>query len=224
MSVLIEACVESVDIAIAAAQAGADRIELNCGMEIDGLTPTPGLVHSIFEAIDLPVIAMARPRAGDFVYSNSEWEVMCKDVAWLADQGVDGIAFGVLDAEGNVHVKRCQEMRRRSDGMELVFHRAFDVTRNWKEALDKLVDCGVDRILTSGQNETAHAGIVELAEMVHHAAGRVEILPAAGISSSNAREIVDKTGVTQIHGSFSASGRSSKSVANEIKKTRSRFG
>ena len=223
MPVLIEACVESVDVAIAATQAGADRIELNCGMDVDGLTPTPGLVHSILEVIEIPVIAMARPRSGDFVYANSEWEVICKDVTWLTDQGVDGIAFGALDPDGQVHVKKCQDMRQRTEGLELVFHRAFDVTHDWSQALEQLVDCGIDRILTSGQKESAHSGIDELAAMVKQAAGRIEILPAAGIGSVNAKEIVERTGTDQIHGSFSGSGTSPKSIANEIRKTGSLF-
>lgn len=216
MSPLVEACVDSVDVAIAAEQAGASRIELNFALALDGLTPSPGLVHSVVEAVSIPVIAMVRPRAGDFVYSDREWEVMGKDVTWLLDQGVQGIAVGALRTDGTIDVPRCEEIRQRTEGAELVFHRAFDEVDDWQSALRQLMDCGVDRILTSGQQSTAIAGIGELAKMVEIASGRLTILPGAGINRDNVREIIERTGCTEVHGSFSRLGNRPDLVAEEI--------
>lgn len=203
--ILIEVCVASLQAAIDAEAAGADRLELNLALELDGLTPSAGLFTSVSSAIKIPVIAMARPRGGDFFYSESEWETLIADARWLLDQGVAGIAFGCLDSGGRVDRQRCRQMRALAGKRELVFHKAFDVVDGWERGLDELIETGIDRVMTSGQAATASDGIGLISRMVEYAGNRMEVLPAGRISSGNAANIVTKTGCSQLHGSFSSS-------------------
>lgn len=216
-SVLVEVCVASLQGAIDAENAGADRIELNYALELDGLTPGAGLLELVSQKIRIPIIAMARPRGGNFVYSDQEWETLIHDARWLLNHGADGIAFGCLDQSGQVDVARCREMRSATGSRELVFHKAFDEVTDWKTGLDLLVQAGVNRVMTSGQEPSAIVGIRTIAQLVERAAGRIEVLPAGRIGSENAVEIVDLTGVRQIHGSFST-GRSC-DITSEIRLT-----
>lgn len=197
-----------------AESAGADRLELNLALELDGLTPSAGLVELVSQAVEIPIIAMARPRGGDFCYSESEWETLFADARWLLKQGVSGIAFGCLDPDGQVDLRRCREMRRLAGERELVFHKAFDDVCDWETGLDRLMEAGIDRVMTSGQASTAHDGIDTLARLVERADHRIEILPAGRIGSPNAVEIVDRTGCRQLHGSFA--GNEKNEISAEI--------
>jgi copper homeostasis protein len=211
-SIIVEACVACVAAAVAVEQSGADRIEFNSALELDGLTPLPGVFSIVVSKIRIPIIAMARPRAGNFVYSDSEWDSLLADARWLIENGADGIAFGCLDDGGAVQLDRCREMRDLVGSKQLVFHKAFDVTSNWKLALDGLVEAGVNRVMTSGQAPTASGGAGVIAEAIRHVDGAIEVLPAGGINSSNASEIVAQTGANQLHGSFSGGPRSAENV------------
>lgn len=215
-AILVEVCVASLNGAVDAQQAGADRIELNYALELDGLTPGAGLVEQVVQQVQIPVIAMARPRGGDFCYSTSEWSTLVQDAKWLLGQGVAGIAFGCLDSSGNIELDRCREMRQIAGNHELVFHKAFDETRVWRQALNELVEVGIDRVMTSGQQSTAESGAATIHEMVGLAADSIEILPAGRIVAENALKIVEKTGVSQLHGSFS-SGQG-RGIAEEIRR------
>jgi copper homeostasis protein len=215
--VIVEVCVASLEGAIAAERAGADRIELNYGLELDGLTPGAGLLELVSHKISVPIIAMARPRGGNFVYSNTEWQTLVRDAQWLLAHGADGVAFGCLDSSGAVELERCREMRALAGGRELVFHKAFDEVRDWKTGLETLIEAGVNRVMTSGQKPAAIQGAATIAEMVDRAAGRIEILPAGRINAENAGEIVDLTQARQLHGSFSSG--SDGSVVDEIRRT-----
>ncbi|MEM9941326.1 MAG: copper homeostasis protein CutC [Planctomycetota bacterium] len=202
---IVEVCVDSAESAQLAASAGADRLELNLALELDGLTPSAGLVQQVISSVEIPVIAMARPRSGNFVYSNHQWGTILSDIDFLVKNGAAGIAFGCLNEDRTIDETRCRQAMAIGHGKEMVFHRAFDETPNWETALETLIDLGVSRILTSGQAESAHIGISNLAAMQEKAAGRIEILPGAGVTAENAVEIIQKTGVTQIHGSFARS-------------------
>jgi copper homeostasis protein len=205
--VLLEVCVESVDDAKAAARGGAGRIELNAALTLDGLTPSIGLLAEVRRAVGarFPVIAMARPRAGDFVYSDSEFRVLLRDAALALEHGADGIAFGILTASGDVDMKRCRRVMgvtKTGASVVAVFHRAFDQVRDPFAALEQLIDLGVRRVMTSGHQPTALRGARLIAELLDHAAGRIEILPAGGIRPANARAIVDRTRCDQLHSSL----------------------
>lgn len=215
----IEACVASIAAAKTAGAAGANRIELNLALELDGLTPSAGLVSSVVREINIPVIAMARPRAGDFLYSDDEWATLVADAGWLLNNGVAGIAFGALTGANKIDPARCQQIRELAGSAELVFHKAFDSVPDASEALEILIQTGIDRVMTSGLAATAIEGASVIAGLVKQAAGRIEILPAGRIASQNFSELLESTGCDQIHGSFSQGG----GLGEEIRAIRQRF-
>lgn len=216
-SVLVEVCTASVQGAIDAQDAGADRIELNYALELDGLTPGAGLLDLVLSQVRIPVIAMARPRGGNFHYSDLEWETLVHDARHMLNRGVHGIAFGCLNATGQIDPERCHEMRRLAGGREIVFHKAFDEVANWESGLTTLIEAGVNRVMTSGLESTANEGIQTISQIVEWAAGRIEVLPAGGVSSENAEKIVKTTGAGQIHGSFASGGKAG--IPEEIRRT-----
>jgi copper homeostasis protein len=147
---------------------------------------------------------MARPRGGNFHYTEREWETLIHDAQWLLDHGAVGIAFGCLDRSGQIDPMRCRQMRDLAGSRELVFHKAFDEVPDWKSGLEILIEAGVNRVMTSGQESSAFLGIRAISQIVDRAAGRIEVLPAGRINSQNAVELVDLAGVRQIHGSFTS--------------------
>lgn len=199
----MEVCCGSLAGAIAAAAAGADRIELNSALPLGGLTPSAGLVREVLSAVELPVIAMTRPRAGGFCYSAAEWSTLLEEADWLAEAGVRGLAFGALTAGREIDAVRCREIVRRFGALDLVFHRAFDLTCDGTAAIGVLVDCGVQRVMTSGQAATAAAGVANIRAWLEVAANRIGILPAGGITSQNAAALIARTGCRSVHGTFS---------------------
>lgn len=200
----VEVCIASVAESQTAESAGADRLELNSGLPLGGLTPSAALVQRVLEHCKLPVIAMARPRPGGFCYSSDDWSTLLGDAEWLIETGVRGLAFGCLNSNRTIDVERVCQLRNLNPKTELVFHRAFDLTSQWKTAIDQLVDCGIDRVMTSGLAATVPEGIEVIAQIVKYADSRIEIIPAGGINESNIAEIVNATGCDQIHGSFSS--------------------
>ena len=206
--VLVEVCVESADDAAGAVAGGADRIELNAALALDGLTPSPGLVREARRAAGrTPMIAMARPRAGGFCYTLRDFRALLHDVETLLAQGADGVAFGVLTESGGVDVRRCRQVVKLVGPATAVFHRAFDELTNPHEALEQLVDLGVRRVMTSGGGGTALRGVTRIRELVEQSAGRIEVLPAGGIRPGNASRLIALTGCDQIHTSLRERGR-----------------
>ncbi|HWA82286.1 MAG TPA: copper homeostasis protein CutC [Fimbriimonadaceae bacterium] len=197
--ICVEAVACSVEDALAAQRAGAGRIELCAAIELGGLTPSIGLVREVLAACDLPLMAMVRPRAGGFIYSESDILTMRRDVEALVEDGVHGLVFGVLDSVGDVDVPACRVLVEAAAGRETVFHRAFDVTRDPYLALDAVVSLGMTRILTAGHAEKAIDGVPVIRELCARAAGRVEIMAGGGIRSDNVRYTIEKTGVHQVH-------------------------
>ena len=145
---------------------------------------------------------MARPRAGGFCYTDDEWDTLLADAEWLAHHGAAGIAFGALYPDGSINVDRCRQLRQRLPDKQLVFHKAFDEVTDPLAALESLVDVGVDRMMTSGLATTAMEGAAMIGMLERQSQQRIEVLPAGGISSENAGQIVSETGCQQIHGSF----------------------
>ena len=184
--------------------AGADRIELNSALALDGLTPTPGLLFEARRAVRAPLIAMARPRAGDFCYSATEFRVLRRDVEYALEHGADGIAFGILDGDGRIDTRRCRTVVRQvaACNREVVFHRAFDAVKDPSDALARLIDLGVRRVMTSGGRRTAEAGAPVIRRLRERAAGRIEILPAGGIRPGNLCRLLERTGCDQVHSSL----------------------
>jgi copper homeostasis protein len=199
----LEICTASAEDAAIAERGGADRIELNSALMLGGLTPSLGAVREARAAVRIPIIVMIRPRAAGFCYSRSDFTVMQRDLELALSEGAAGIAFGVLTAAGAVDVKRCREIVKLAAGREVVFHRAFDVTPKPLAALDQLIDLGVTRVMTSGQEASAYNGAVNIASYLRHARGRIEILPAGGINRFTLKDVIRGTGCDQVHASLS---------------------
>jgi copper homeostasis protein len=202
MPVLLEVCVASVEDALAAQEGGAARLELSPALTLGGLTPSLGTLIEVKQAVALPVIVLARPRAGGFCYSSAEFRTLQRDAELLLAAGADGVAFGILFADGTVDGDRCRKLVRQVGEEKAVFHRAFDVTPEPFAALETLVDLGVQRVLTSGQEATAYNGTALLAALIRRAAGRIEVLPGGGINRFTVADVVTRTGCSQVHASL----------------------
>ena len=203
----LEICTASAEDCAAAEQSGADRVELNCALMLGGLTPSLGALREARAAIRIPLITMIRPRAGGFCYSASEFKIMQRDVEAALAEGADGIAFGILDQHGAIDLERCAQVVKLTAGRQAVFHRAFDVVPDPLAALDKLIDLGVTRVMTSGQETSAYNGAANIAHYLSHSAGRIEVLPAGGINRFTVADVVSRTGCDQIHASLSSASK-----------------
>jgi copper homeostasis protein len=197
---LVEAAVETLESALAAERAGADRIELCDNLGEGGTTPDGTLVAAVVERIRLPVFVLIRPRAGDFVYSESEFDVMIRDIELTRTMGIAGIVTGALDASGRVNVKRTRSLVRAAGGLPVTFHRAIDSAADLPAALDDAIEAGVGRVLTSGGALTAREGVDVIAALVLQARERVSIIAGGGIREHNVHEVIARTGVHEVHG------------------------
>ncbi|TIS57673.1 MAG: copper homeostasis protein CutC [Mesorhizobium sp.] len=196
---LIELCVEGIDGLLAAQTAGADRIELCASLVEGGITPSLGTVRAALELATVPFHVIARPRGGDFLYSETEYHSMVADVSALRDLGVAGVVVGCLNADGTIDEKRMSELVQVAGGLNVTCHRAFDMTRDPAEALEALIRCKVGRVLTSGQRDTALEGADLLANLVRQAGDRIIVLGCGGLAPENIAEVLAKTGLTEMH-------------------------
>ncbi|MHB1424459.1 MAG: copper homeostasis protein CutC [Gemmataceae bacterium] len=200
--ILLEIAIAGVEDARAARDGGAARLELNAALPLGGLTPSLGTLLEVTRAVTMPVLVMIRPRPGGFCYSDADFRVMRRDIDLVLAHDADGLVFGLLNEDGTIDVPRCRELIRQAGYKDVVFHRAFDVTPDPFAALEQLIDLGVRRVLTSGQAVSASTGAALLAELIRRAAGRIEILPAAGINGLTVADVVARTGCTQVHASL----------------------
>ena len=199
--ILVEVCCGSADDVIEAKKAGADRVELNSDLFHGGLTPTVGSLLVAKRETGMKIMTMVRPREGGFCYTEAEFAVAIEDAKQLLANGSDGLVFGFLHTDGTIDVERTAILAKlaHSAGKEAVFHRAIDVVPDWKQALDTLIDLNITRVLTSGQEADVSNGTETVREMIRYAAGRIQILPGAGITARNYQRIVAETGTDQIH-------------------------
>ncbi len=196
----IEICANSVESAVKAQQAGAYRVELCAGMSEGGTTPSFGEIRMARQLLNQTKLhVIIRPRGGDFLYSPIEQEIMLHDIKVARQLGADGVVFGCLTAEGNVDMPLMKKLMNAVGDMSVTFHRAFDVCANPKEALEHIIELGIHRILTSGQQPTAEKGIPLLKELVEQADGRIIIMPGCGVNAENARKIAEETGTYELH-------------------------
>ena len=196
---LIEICVEGIDGLLAAQAAGADRVELCASLLEGGITPSLGTVRTALKLATVPFHAMVRPRGGDFLYSQAEFDTMLADVEALRDLGVAGVVFGCLTADGTIDEARMSALVRAAGPVNVTCHRAFDMARDPTEALEALIRCGVGRVLTSGQRDTAAEGATLLAALVRQAGNRIVILGCGGLDAGNIAGIRSRTGLTELH-------------------------
>ncbi|KFK94389.1 MULTISPECIES: copper homeostasis protein CutC [unclassified Serratia (in: enterobacteria)] len=195
----LEVCCYSVDCAITAEQAGADRIELCASQSEGGLTPSYGSLLQVRERVKIPVHPIVRPRGGDFCYSTVDFEIMKNDIAGIRDLGFAGVVVGMLDSEGHIDLPRMREVMKLSEGMAVTFHRAFDMCQSPLVALEQLTQLGVARILTSGQQQNAELGLPLLRNLLQASQGPV-IMAGAGVRLSNLHKFVD-IGIQELHSS-----------------------
>lgn len=198
---ILEICAGSVESAVAARDGGAQRIELCAALEVGGVTPSAGLIAEARKVEGLTLNVIIRPRGGDFLYNEYEAACMEQDIRTCKQLGVDGVVIGALTADGDIDTVLCKRLIAAAKGMSITFHRAFDMCRDPKKALEELIAMGCDRVLTSGQAATAEAGIPLLKELVQQAGRRIIIMPGCGVNSNNAAAILSATGATEIHAS-----------------------
>jgi copper homeostasis protein len=197
--VLFESCVDSVEAAIASADAGADRLEFCAALDVGGTTPDPALIARTVAVAGIPIVAMARPRPGSFEYSTAEVDALERDVLAMKAAGAHGIAIGALSASGDVDVAAMRRLIDAARPMTVTFHRAFDEARDLNAALDVLVALGVDRVLTSGGAPTAAQGAATLGRLMQRAAGRLAIVAAGHVRPANVAALVAASGVADVH-------------------------
>lgn len=198
---ILEICAGSVESAVAARDGGAQRIELCAALEVGGVTPSAGLIAEARKIDGLTLNVIIRPRGGDFLYNEYEAACMEQDIRTCKQLGVDGVVIGALTPDGDIDTVLCKRLIAAAKGMSITFHRAFDMCRDPKKALEELIAMGCDRVLTSGQAVTAEAGIPLLKELVQQAGRRIIIMPGCGVNSNNAAAILSATGATEIHAS-----------------------
>lgn len=196
---LIELCTGSIEDVILAAELDVDRIELNSGMAVGGLTPPAGLVAAALRTFDGPIIAMVRPREAGFAYTNAEFTQMLNDCEFLLASGVEGIAIGFLKSDGSVDIERCIQLRRLFPTATLVFHKAFDATPDLAQASQQLIDSGFNRILTSGGRAVAIDGSRVIRELRNSFGADIEYIVGGGVRANNLESIIRETGCNQIH-------------------------
>ena len=197
--ILLEIIASTVEDCVAAESGGADRIELCSAIVTSGLTASVGALMEAKKRVRIPIVAMVRPRAGGFCYSNEDFAAMQHDAQLLLEQGADGIVFGFLHADGSIDTHRCGRMVEIAGDKQTVFHRAFDVVQDPVGELERLIELGFTRVLTAGQQKTALDGRERIRQLRDHAKGGIELLPGGGVRPHNVREIVKATGCDQVH-------------------------
>nr|AMK07543.1 cytoplasmic copper homeostasis protein cutC [alpha proteobacterium NT18-17] len=195
----IEICVEGIDGLVAAQTAGADRVELCASLLEGGLTPSLGVVREALRVATIPFHVIIRPRGGDFLYSELEFATMIDDVKAMRDLGAAGVVIGCLTADGRIDEVRTRALVEAARPLKVTCHRAFDMTEDYREAIEALVRCGVDRVLTSGQRDTAIEGIDILKDTQELAAGRIVIMACGALDAGNIARVRQATGVDEMH-------------------------
>ena len=196
---IIEVCAESYEYALKAEKAGANRIELCKDLHLDGLTPDYESAKRTIDSLNIPVFILIRPREGDFIYSNEEFELMKRDIIKFKEMGCKGIVSGVLNDDNSIDVKRTKDLIELSRPLEFTFHRAFDIVSDPLKEIENLIRMGVDRILTSGQKNKAIEGLYLLEKLNNISKKRIVIMPCSGISNTNFKKF---NSFNEIHGSF----------------------
>ena len=198
----IEIVVYNLESATKAKEGGADRLELCDSPGEGGTTPSIGMIQRVRQLVNIDLFVMIRPRGGDFLYSDDEFEIMKSDIMAAKRAGSDGVVFGILTANGLLDTRRCTELIQLARPMQATCHRAIDMSRDLSQTLEDCIGCGYDRILTSGGKLKAIQGIDAIAKLQQQAGNRIKIMAGSGVTEDNVSTIVKQTGVTEIH--FSA--------------------
>ena len=197
---LIEACVDSYQSCVNAWKGGADRLELCAHLAIGGCTPSPFVFRQVMEDCDhIKANILIRPRFGDFLYTEKEMELMCDEIRMFRLLGANGVVIGALTPDGDLDMEKMKRMMDCAGGMDVTLHRAFDMTRDPMETLEKAIELGCKTILTSGQQSDVVAGKDLLKDVYAAAAGRIDIMAGCGVKKWNIQEVHDHTGIVVFH-------------------------
>ncbi len=198
---MLEIAVFNISSALLAAEAGAHRLEL-CENPFDGgTTPSYGTLKTVREKVSIPVFPIIRPRGGDFLYTDSEFEVVRKDILLCKELQFEGVVIGMLHADGIVEIEKTKRLVELAYPLEVTFHRAFDRAAHPLQAMEDIINCGCSRILTSGQVPNAWDGRELIKQLVSQADDRIIIMPGSGVRSSNIKELAAYTGAAELHSS-----------------------
>lgn len=195
----LEICADSVESAVLAQMAGADRIELCDNLNEGGTTPSFGMIASARDNLSVALHVIIRPRSGDFLYSDEEFDIMRRDIDLCGEAGIDGIVLGILRNDGEIDTERTAKLTELARPMSVTFHRAFDMCANPVKGLEEIISAGAERVLTSGQKNSAAEGSVLLHKLVKQSSGRIIIMPGGGLDESNISEVAKVTRATEFH-------------------------
>ncbi len=197
--ILLEIAVASLERALAAERGGANRLELCENLDIGGVTPSIAFVRRVRSAVRIPIHAMMRPRAGDFIYNAAEFTRMKQEIAAIREEDVQGLVTGVLRADHSVDIERTRELVDLARPLPVTFHRAFDVATNLTKALEDVILTGATRILTSAGGATAANANEALRKLIERASSRIIILPGGGLHAGNIATVARLPGVRELH-------------------------
>jgi copper homeostasis protein len=196
---ILEICAYNIQSALIAEKAGAARVELCASAPEGGITPSPGSLKLTREKLSIELYPIIRPRGGDFLYDEEEWAIMRQDILICRSIGCEGISTGVQLPDGHIDTERMKRIIEWAYPMQVTCHRVFDSTPDAFRSLEELISCGCERILTSGHAPSAPEGTALLAKLVEQAAGRIIIMPGAGVRAGNIKALCDATKATEFH-------------------------
>ncbi len=202
MDYKVEICANSVASCVEAQKGGAYRVELCAGIPEGGTTPSYGEIVMARKQLNIKLNVIIRPRGGDFLYSDVEHQTMLHDIEIAEKLGVDGVVFGCLNADGEIDMQRNKELVDAAKGLNVTFHRAFDMCKDPFKSLEQIISLGCDTLLTSGQRPTAIDGVSLLKQLIDKANNRIVIMPGSGVNEENIATIAKQTGALEFH--FSA--------------------
>jgi copper homeostasis protein len=205
---VLEVCVDSVESAIAAAEGGADRLELCSALDTGGITPSAGLIEAVRAAVKIDLCVIIRPRGGNFVYSRHELAIMQRDIREAKKHSIDGVVLGILTKDDLVDCEQTRALVEAARPLQVTFHRAFDVCKDLDRAIEDVIASGADRLLTAGGQANAVKGMSAIARLQQRAGDRVRIMAGGGLRVSNVQHVVLHTCVHEVHTSLNASAKS----------------
>jgi copper homeostasis protein len=199
MNFKLEICVDSIESAVIAQNAGADRVELCNNLTEGGTTPGFGTIASARNNLTIGLNVIIRPRGGDFLYSDPEYDIMRRDIEICGEIGVDGIVLGILRADGTIDLDRTAKLIEFAYPMSSTFHRAFDMCNDPFNGIEDVIASGANRLLTAGQTNKAIEGVELISQLIQQAEKRIIIMPGSGINELNIADIASKTGAFEFH-------------------------
>ncbi|PWS33931.1 copper homeostasis protein CutC [Pedobacter paludis] len=197
----LEVCANGYESALAAQNGGAKRVELCDNLAEGGTTPSYAQIALAKKNLSIEIWPIIRPRGGDFLYTDLEFELIKEDIKICKSLNCDGIVIGILKADGEIDKERCATLIELAKPLSISFHRAFDMSNNLEKSLEDLIELGIVRVLSSGGSSSAIKGAETLARLVLQAKGRISIMPGAGINENNLQQLIDKSGATEFHAS-----------------------